>query len=191
MRVENDPSNAGGALAMAVYRRGKIWWYNFEFQGRHIQESSGFTNKTAALRAEAKRRVGIYSIEKRDSHKPNWRRSSMNMSTNFSPGRSSSTVQKPETCMARTATRCSDYSAAVGSTKSRQAWSRISSWRGSMKSRRQRERRKHISNATVNRALTTLKMLFHHAEQKRIRCCQIPTKRHCVSSGGERDECAW
>ena len=41
---------------MALYRRGKIWWYSFEFQGRHIQESSGFTNKTAALRAEAKRR---------------------------------------------------------------------------------------------------------------------------------------
>src|ERR1700693_5741063 len=41
---------------MAVYRRGKVWWYNFEFQGRHVQESSGFTNKTAALRVEAKRR---------------------------------------------------------------------------------------------------------------------------------------
>jgi integrase len=41
---------------MALYRRGKIWWFNFEFQGRHIQESSGFVNKTAALRAEAKRR---------------------------------------------------------------------------------------------------------------------------------------
>ena len=41
---------------MAVYRRGKIWWYEFEFQGRRIRESSGFTNKTAALRAEAKRK---------------------------------------------------------------------------------------------------------------------------------------
>jgi len=44
---------------MAVYRRGTIWWYNFEFQGRHIQESSGFTNKTAALRCEAKRKADL------------------------------------------------------------------------------------------------------------------------------------
>ena len=42
---------------MAVYRRGKIWWFVFEFQGRRVQESSGFTNKTAALRAEARRKT--------------------------------------------------------------------------------------------------------------------------------------
>ncbi len=41
---------------MAVYRRGKIRWYSFEFQGRRIQESPGFANKTAAIRTEAKRR---------------------------------------------------------------------------------------------------------------------------------------
>lgn len=44
---------------MAVYRRGKLWWYVFEYQGRRIQESSGFSNKTAALRAEAKRKTDL------------------------------------------------------------------------------------------------------------------------------------
>ena len=44
---------------MALYRRGKTWWYVFEFGGRKIQESSGFRNKTAALRAEAKRRTDL------------------------------------------------------------------------------------------------------------------------------------
>jgi hypothetical protein len=44
---------------MAVYRRGKIWWFVFEFQRRRVQESSGFTNKTAALRAEAKRKADL------------------------------------------------------------------------------------------------------------------------------------
>lgn len=46
---------------MAVYRRGanNIWWYEFQFQGRRIRESSGFTNKTAALRVEAKRRADL------------------------------------------------------------------------------------------------------------------------------------
>jgi integrase len=44
---------------MAVYRRRKIWWFVFEFQGRRVQESSGFTNKTAALRAEARRKTDL------------------------------------------------------------------------------------------------------------------------------------
>jgi integrase len=44
---------------MAVYRRGKTWWYVFEFGSRRIQESSGFRNKTAALRAEAKRKIDL------------------------------------------------------------------------------------------------------------------------------------
>jgi integrase len=44
---------------MGVYRRGKTWWYVFEFQGRKIQESSGFTNKTASLRAEAQRKTDL------------------------------------------------------------------------------------------------------------------------------------
>lgn len=44
---------------MAVYRRGKIWWFSFEFDGRRIQESSGFKNRTSAQRAEAKRKVDL------------------------------------------------------------------------------------------------------------------------------------
>ena len=44
---------------MAVFRRGKVYWYHFTFQGRRIQESSGFQNKTAALRAEAKRKADL------------------------------------------------------------------------------------------------------------------------------------
>jgi integrase len=42
-----------------VYRRGRIWWYSFQFQGRHVQESSGFANKARALQAEAKRRSDL------------------------------------------------------------------------------------------------------------------------------------
>jgi len=44
---------------MALYRRGRTWWYVFEFEGRKIQQSSGFRNKTAAVRAEAKRRTDL------------------------------------------------------------------------------------------------------------------------------------
>jgi integrase len=44
---------------MAVYRRGKIWWYSFEFQGRRIQESTGFKNLKRAKDAEAIRRTDL------------------------------------------------------------------------------------------------------------------------------------
>jgi integrase len=52
---------------MAVYRRGKTWWYVFEHGGRRIQESSGFRNKTAANRAEAKRKMDL--LERRAGFK--------------------------------------------------------------------------------------------------------------------------
>lgn len=41
---------------MAVYKRGNVWWYRFEFNGRRIRESSGWKSKNAALRLEAKRK---------------------------------------------------------------------------------------------------------------------------------------
>jgi integrase len=44
---------------MSLYRRGKTWWYVFEFGGRKVQESSGHQNKSAALRAETRRRTDL------------------------------------------------------------------------------------------------------------------------------------
>ena len=44
---------------MSVYRRGKTWWYVFEIDGRRIVESSKCKNKTAAMDAEAARRAAI------------------------------------------------------------------------------------------------------------------------------------
>lgn len=48
---------------MAVYKRGGTWWMVFELGGRRIQESTGCRNKTAALRVEAKRKADL--IERR------------------------------------------------------------------------------------------------------------------------------
>jgi len=45
---------------MSLYRRREIWWYVFEFKGRRIQASSGSRNKTAALRVEAKHRLDLF-----------------------------------------------------------------------------------------------------------------------------------
>ncbi len=47
----------------ALYRRGNVWWYAFQFQGRRIQESTGMKNKIAAQEAEAIRRAAL--IERR------------------------------------------------------------------------------------------------------------------------------
>jgi integrase len=44
---------------MAVYPRGKIWWYRFEFAGRRIQESSHCANKHKAEQMEAKRKTDL------------------------------------------------------------------------------------------------------------------------------------
>ena len=42
-----------------TYRRGKIWWYEFSFQGQRIRESSKSGSKTIAKQAELERRRGV------------------------------------------------------------------------------------------------------------------------------------
>lgn len=44
---------------MSVYRRGRVYWYDFWFKGQRYRESTGLSNKTAALRAEAIRKAGL------------------------------------------------------------------------------------------------------------------------------------
>lgn len=41
---------------MAVFQRGKVWWYKFYFAGREIKESSKSRSKTVAKEAEKQRR---------------------------------------------------------------------------------------------------------------------------------------
>ena len=41
---------------MSLFRRGDVWWYEFWFAGRRIQESSKSPSKTVARNAEQKRR---------------------------------------------------------------------------------------------------------------------------------------
>jgi integrase len=45
-----------GNKIVALYKRGKIWWYEFIYTGQRIQESSNSRSKTVALEAERKRR---------------------------------------------------------------------------------------------------------------------------------------
>src|SRR3990172_5598726 len=44
---------------MSVYVRGGVYWYEFVFRGQRIRESTGLSNKTAAMRAEAIRKAEL------------------------------------------------------------------------------------------------------------------------------------
>jgi integrase len=41
---------------MAIYQRGEIWWYEFEFRRQRVRESTGSESKTLAVKAERQRR---------------------------------------------------------------------------------------------------------------------------------------
>src|SRR5579863_7258987 len=41
---------------MAVYKRGGVWWYKFQFAGRMIRESVKTNSKTVARESERQRR---------------------------------------------------------------------------------------------------------------------------------------
>src|SRR5262245_5352280 len=41
---------------MALFKRGRIWWYEFNFASRRIRESAKTTSKTVAKLAEQQRR---------------------------------------------------------------------------------------------------------------------------------------
>src|SRR5215472_17465818 len=44
---------------MAVYKRGKIWWYKFNWNGEPIRESTKQTNKRTAEQMEAVKRTEL------------------------------------------------------------------------------------------------------------------------------------
>ena len=44
---------------MAVFKRGKVWWYEFIFAGRRIRESAKTSRKTIAIESERNRRLEL------------------------------------------------------------------------------------------------------------------------------------
>jgi len=149
---------------MPVYRRGRIWWYVFEFQGRRIQESSGFTNKTAALRAEARRRSDL--IERRAG----FQRSKP------APRFGEFVEEYLKWCEQQLRPKTYQLHAWNCKTLKRFFGGRYldeitTGMVEDFKSARKREKRQNakdgrqITGTTVNRALETLKALYYHAER--------------------------
>jgi len=55
--LQNLPKvQESGSRSMAVFKRGKVWWYEFVFAGRRVRESVKTHSKTVAKLAEQKRR---------------------------------------------------------------------------------------------------------------------------------------
>jgi len=44
---------------MALYKRGKNWWYEFQFNGKRIRQSAQTENKDAARQIESAHRVRL------------------------------------------------------------------------------------------------------------------------------------
>src|ERR1700731_3084371 len=49
----------GGRVAMAVYKRGRVWWYKFTWNGEPIRESTKQTNKRVAEQIEAAHKTSL------------------------------------------------------------------------------------------------------------------------------------
>jgi integrase len=149
---------------MAIYQRGKIWWYSFEFQGRRVQESSGFTNKKRAIDAMSirrtellERRAGISQkklapkFEEHTEKFLTWSKQQHRPKTRELHGTNCDTLLRFfRGCWLDeiTAGMVEDFKLARAGEERRNAKD------GSI-----------VSPATVNRALTTVKKLFHHAEK--------------------------
>ena len=148
---------------MAVFRRGKIYWYHFEFQGRRIQESSGFQNKTAALRAEAKRKMDLLDrragftkskpIPKFDEY--------LKQFLEWSKQQHRPKTHELHELNCKTLKRFFR-----GKYLDEISTEMVEDFKSARKQERIRwAKDRSVTGATVNRALTTLKLLYHQAER--------------------------
>jgi integrase len=148
---------------MGVFKRGRKWSYLFELQGRRIQASTGFTNKTAALRAEAKRRTDLLErragltkqklppkFEEYVEEFLKWSEQQHRAKTHELHRLNCQTLKRffrGKYLDEITRTMVEDFKSARR--QERVQWSKA----------------RYVSGTTVNRALTTLKLLFHQAER--------------------------
>jgi integrase len=147
---------------MAVYRRGKTWWYVFGFGGRKIQESSGFRNKTAALRAEAKRKTDL--LERRAGF------TRLKLPPKFEEFVEEFLAWSKGQHRAKThglhAWNCQTLKRFFKGKYLDEITSEMVEDFKSARKHEQKQKAKDgrtVTNATVNRALTTLKLLFRQA----------------------------
>ena len=57
--LEDEGNRKRWEHSMAVYKRGKIWWYKFNWNGENVRESTKQTNKRVAEQMEATHRTSL------------------------------------------------------------------------------------------------------------------------------------
>jgi integrase len=152
---------------MAIYQRGRIWWFEFQFEGRKIQESSKCTNKNKASDMMAIRkaaliegRMGVkrakpapkfeeavenFKVWSKDHHRPKtYKLHSLNCDTlvRFFRGKWADMIT-PE--------MVEDF---------RQARLRETRWAKLREKKGKAKDSSTVSPATVNRALSTLRLIY-------------------------------
>ncbi len=150
---------------MAVYRRGKTWWFVFDSEAARSRNPPAFRNKTAAIRAEAKRRTDL--VERRAGFQSLNRLPSSGCSfrEEFLPW--SNQQHRPKTHGLH-AWNCKTLKRFFGGKYLDDITTEMVE---NFKSARKHEVRKKakdgrlITGTTVNRALETLKAMYYRAER--------------------------
>ncbi len=150
------------AVSRARSAKNPPHWYHFEFEGRHIQESSGFSNKTAALRAEARRKADL--LERKAGVTP--RQAPPKLDIYIDEFLKWSKQQHRKHTFELHDRNCKTLLRFFHGKWLDQITPKMIE---EFKAARLREERRNshdgstVSPATVNRALTTLKLIFNHA----------------------------
>ena len=155
---------------MGLFRRGRIWWFRFEFDGRRLQESSRSTNKRLAQDLESKRKIDLAEGNagiRRKAPPPRFDEA-VEQSLEWSRD-----THRPKTHELHKL-NCETLSRFFGRRRLDQITPEMVEH---FRQIRLREHRKNahdkstVSPATVNRALATLRLIFNHLE------LQSPTRK--------------
>jgi len=82
---------------MSLFRRGGVWWYDFQVRGVRVRGTSGLTSKFEAARIEALRKAGIIQSNgnlKADKHEPRFEEFAL---TEFAPWSENEHRDRPST----------------------------------------------------------------------------------------------
>lgn len=146
---------------MAVYRRGRTWWYKFKFNGEHVRESTKQSNKRVAEQMEAARKTGLakgeVGIEKRGP-KPTLKE----FASQFTEAVETRSAAKPRTVAfyREKLKRLLEFDALASA--------RLNEIDEALIERFVQRQRKRVSPATVNRQLATLRKLLRMSQEWKV-----------------------
>jgi len=146
----------------ALYRRGKVWWYDFTIDGRRIQQSTGLANKKAAEYAESKRKLELLERRAGIARRPLPPRFEEYLREFLAWSRQQ---HRPKTYQLHVNNCKALLRHFSGKWLDQISAAMVEDFKLARLTEARRNARdgSRVGPATVNRALTTLKLLFNHA----------------------------